>query len=93
MNPDQPLRLFTCRPQDVEYLRSALWPGAIVAEHNEETYEHLDFTWAHNAHRRVYPRVMQVLAERCKTTSAADAKVALDAGDRSRHAKRHMPGS
>eukprot|EP00873_Tetraselmis_striata_P026284 jgi/Tetstr1/446548/TSEL_034073.t1 len=51
-------------PQDVALLEEALPAGVVVARHEEPSYEHLDFTWAHNAHRLIYPGIMRVLAER-----------------------------
>ena len=60
-------------PQDVELLRAALPEKTIVAEHTEESYEHLDFTWAHNAHRLIYPEVLKVLESRAMLHSTRDA--------------------
>jgi len=51
-------------PRDVQLLREALPPNTVAAWHQEPSYEHLDFTWAKNAHRLIYPRLIAFLANR-----------------------------
>jgi hypothetical protein len=46
----------------------------VIARHEEPTYEHLDFTWAHNAHRLIYPAVMDVLVERSPLESSGGSR-------------------
>ncbi|KIY93101.1 triacylglycerol lipase [Monoraphidium neglectum] len=64
---DTPLALFTggedrlADPADVALLLSRLPRGRIVKWHNDADYEHLDYIWGENAHKRVYAQVLELL--------------------------------
>eukprot|EP00742_Colponemidia_sp_Colp-10_P002746 GILJ01002936.1.p1 GENE.GILJ01002936.1~~GILJ01002936.1.p1 ORF type:complete len:423 (-),score=58.58 GILJ01002936.1:189-1457(-) len=45
--------------KDVLQLLSILPPGMVKMVHNEDTYDHLDFTWGENAAEKLYPLVIQ----------------------------------
>jgi len=32
-----------------------------VYEHNEESFSHIDFLWATNAYRQIYPPILQLI--------------------------------
>lgn len=49
-------------PEDVRTLAAALAPGVVVHAHQEPGYEHMDFVWGNDAHLRVYPHVLALLA-------------------------------
>lgn len=42
-------------------LASKLAPGVVVADHQEASYAHMDFTWGENAHTLIYPHMISLL--------------------------------
>uniref|UniRef100_A0A7S1QCE9 Lipase n=1 Tax=Neobodo designis TaxID=312471 RepID=A0A7S1QCE9_NEODS len=50
-------------PQDVEVLVSQVPPAAIVNATYVDGYNHMDFVWGLDAHTRVYPKIMQLIAQ------------------------------
>lgn len=50
-------------PQDVAALVAALPKQTLILHHVEPDYQHLDYTWGLDAHRRIYPTVIRVLRE------------------------------
>jgi pimeloyl-ACP methyl ester carboxylesterase len=66
MPPSLPVALFTgsndylATPADVARLKKELRPPAVY-EHNEESFSHIDFLWATNAYRQIYPPILQLI--------------------------------
>ena len=48
-------------PVDVQTLREALPKGAVVYDHTELSFQHIDFTWSILAAKRIYPHVLRLL--------------------------------
>jgi lysosomal acid lipase/cholesteryl ester hydrolase len=48
-------------PQDVQRLLSELPAAAVVHTQYQPEYAHLDYTWAENAHEKVYGDVQDLL--------------------------------
>lgn len=52
------------RPADVDRLLREIRPGVVFRVETLPTYGHVDFTWAADAHRLLYPGIMEVLGSR-----------------------------
>jgi pimeloyl-ACP methyl ester carboxylesterase len=48
-------------PIDIEALREALPPGALVYSQSELGFEHIDFTWGLSSAEKIYPNVVKLL--------------------------------
>jgi hypothetical protein len=66
---DVPIAIFSgvqdilADPVDIETLREALPPGALVYFQGELSFEHIDFTWGLSSAEKIYPNVLRLLNE------------------------------
>lgn len=50
-------------PEDVAALVRELPDATVVLHHHEPEYEHLDYTWGLDAHKKIYPAVVRLLRD------------------------------
>jgi len=50
-------------PTDVLWLIQNLAPGTVVYVNNQNSYQHLDFTWGLNDYQLIYPDVVRILRQ------------------------------
>jgi len=60
-------------PADVDKLENELAPGVLRKRIHLETFAHLDFSWAYDAHELLYPQILSLLKEASQAPAPAPA--------------------